>query len=128
MVAFLSQEWLDLHASLSTDLPARSGATATLQFVVTGAPAGEVSYVVAIADGRLAAVRLGRDDDAEVTFTESFADAVAIARGELDLHVGFMQGRVKFAGDMGALMAVLPLTQSDEYQTLLASVAAATDA
>lgn len=128
MVAFLSQPWLDLHTSLSTDLPERSGASATLQFVVTGGPAGEVVYVLAIADGRLAAARLGRDDAAEVTFTESFADAAAIARGELDLHVGFMQGRVKFVGDMGALMAVLPLTQSSDYQALLASVAAATDA
>lgn len=126
MVAFLSQEWLDLQASLSTDLPERPGVSASLQFVVTGTPAGEVAYVLTIADGHLAAAALGRSDDADVTLTESFSDAVAIARGELDLHVGFMQGRVKFVGDMGALMAVLPLTQSRDYQALLASVAAAT--
>ncbi len=127
MVRFLSAQWLDLHASLGADLPARPGASARLQFVVTGTPDGEVAYVLTIIDGQLDAVTLGRHDNADVTFTESFTDALAIARGELDIHVGFMQGRVKFAGDMGALMSVLPLTQSDDYQALLASVAAATD-
>ena len=127
MVAFLSEEWLALHESLGADLPERPGVSARLQFVVTGTPSGEVAYVLSIADGRVVAVRMGHDDDADVTFTESYKDAAAIANGELDLHVGFMQGRVKFVGDMGALMAVLPLTQSGDYRTLIASVAAATD-
>jgi len=127
MVAFLSQEWLDLLRSSSAGIGVRPGASANLQFVVTDTPSGEVAYAVAIEDGQVVAATLGRGDEADVTFTESFPDAVAIARGELDLHVGFMQGRVKFAGDMGALMRVLPVTQSDAYHSMLETVAAATD-
>jgi putative sterol carrier protein len=52
---------------------------------------------------------------------------VLIARGELDLHAGFMQGRVKMSGDMGRLMAVLPCTQSDEFRAALAEVASTTE-
>ena len=127
MAAFLSQGWLDLHRSLAEDLPKRQGATARLQVVVTGTPAGEVSYVQAIEDGRLVESVLGRDDAADVTLTESCADAVSIANGELDAHAAFMQGRVKVVGNMGALMAVMPLTQSHEYKAVLAAVAAQTE-
>ena len=72
---------------------------------------------------------LGRDDDAaDCTFLDHLRRTrCSIAQGELDLHAGFMQGRVKMSGDMGRLMAVLPCTQSDEYRAALAEVAAATD-
>lgn len=127
MVAFLGEEWLALHESLGADLPERPGVSARLQFVVTGTPSGEVAYGLTIEDGRVVAARLGLAADADVTFTETYKDAVAVSNGELDLHAGFMQGRVKLVGDVGALMAVLPLTQSGDYRTLVASVAAATD-
>ncbi len=39
-----------------------------------------------------------------------------MARGELDLHAGFMQGRIKVVGPMGRFMAVLPATQSSEHR------------
>ena len=35
--------------------------------------------------------------------------AEALQNGELNLNVAFMQGRVKAAGDMTKLMALLPL-------------------
>lgn len=127
MPAFLSQEWLDLQCRLAGDLPSRPGATARIQVVVSGTPAGQVAYTLAVEDGRLAAASLRPDDEAEVTLAQTYDDARAIARGELDLNVAFMQGRVKAVGDIGALMAVMPLTQSPEYADLLASVAADTD-
>lgn len=125
-VEFLSQEWLDLQLALAGDLPERPGATARLQMVVTGAPGGDVRYVQVLEDGRLVACALGSDDTADVTLTQPYADAVAIATGELDASAAFMQGRVKVVGDMGRLMAVMPLTQSREYQAVLAAVAAQT--
>src|SRR3954454_430831 len=47
---------------------------------------------------------------ADVTFTATPAEAQAMHDGTLDLSVGFMRGRVKMAGDFGALLQFLPLT------------------
>lgn len=126
-VAYLSQAWLDLQQSLAQDLPERPGATALVQYVVTGTPDGEVRYVQSVVDGRLAATALGDDADAEVTLTQTYADARQIAEGELDASAAFMQGRVKVVGDMGKVMALMPLTQSEEYQARLAEVTGQTE-
>lgn len=126
MVALLSQEWLDQRAALAADLPVRPGSSARVQHIVTGAPEGQVAYVDVFEDGRLTST-LGPSDDVDVTFTETYADAVAIARGELDLNVGFMRGQVKFVGDVGALMRVLPVTQSEEHRAALLRLAEQTD-
>jgi hypothetical protein len=122
-VAYLSEGWLDLQRELLGGLPERPGATARVQQVVSGAPGGEVRYALQIVDGRLAAATLGEDPEAEVTLTQPYADAVQIARGELDANVAFMQGRVKVVGDMGKVMALMPLTDSDEYRGALAEAA-----
>ena len=128
MVQHLSEEWVALHVGAGARLPERKGASARLQHVVTGAPDGEVAYTLEIVDGRVTAGRLGRDDDAaDCTFLITYKDAVAIAQGELDIHAGFMQGRVKMSGPTGPLLDVLPATESDEYRALVAEVAAATD-
>lgn len=127
MAAFLSQEWCDAHRSLGADLPERPGASARLQVVVTGAPAGEVRYVQHIEDGRIVECALGHDADADVTLTQTYADAVLILRGDLDASAAFMQGRVKVTGNMGRLMAVMPFLQSHEHQAMAAAVAAQTE-
>lgn len=126
MATFLTQGWLDRLCALAEALPERPGATARLQVVVTGGPAGDVAYVQVIEDGRLVSCVLGRDDSADVTLTQLYSDAVLIATGELDGNVAFMQGRVKVVGDMGRLMAIMPLTQSPEHRALLAALAAET--
>jgi hypothetical protein len=128
VVQHLSEDWLALQAKAGASLPERPGVSGRLQHVVTGAPDGEVVYSLAFVDGRVADVALGRDDAAaDCTFLVTHPDSVLIAKGELDLHAGFMQGRVKMSGDMGRLMAVLPCTQSDEYHAALADVAASTE-
>jgi predicted lipid carrier protein YhbT len=125
-LAYLSEAWLEAQRELVGALPERPGATATVQHVVSGGPDGEVRWVERIVDGRLTEVTLGDDPDADVTLTETYADAVQIARGELDANAAFMQGRVKVVGDMGKVMALMPLTDSDEYRTALAALAART--
>jgi putative sterol carrier protein len=127
VAAFLSSEWIELQRQLAADLPERPGASARLQVVVTGTPDGEVTYVQQIEDGRLTEASLGRDDAADVTLTQTHADAVAIARGDLDANAAFMQGRVKVTGNMGSLMALMPLTQSPEYQAFLVALAEQTE-
>jgi len=125
-VAYLSQAWLDLQCDLVGALPERPGATATVQHVVSGAPDGEIRWTEQIVDGRLTVATLGDDPNAEVTLTQTYADAVEIARGELDANAAFMQGRVKVVGDMGKVMALMPLTDSDEYRAAIAKLAGRT--
>jgi hypothetical protein len=125
-VAFLSEEWLDRYRSLGESLPARPGATARVQHVVSGTPAGEVRYVHTVVDGRTTELTFGADDTADVTYTNTYADAQALARGELDPSVLFMQGRTKMAGDMGKVLALMPVTRSAEQREALATLSAET--
>lgn len=126
-VTHLSQAWLELQREVIGDLPERPGASARVQYVVSGAPEGEVRYTQDIVDGRVVVTTLGTDPEAEVTFTQTYDDSVEIARGALDANAAFMQGRVKVVGDMGKVMALMPLTSTDEYRAALAEVASRTD-
>jgi predicted lipid carrier protein YhbT len=120
-VPFLSEAWLELLRSLGSELPERPGASARVQHVVTGTPDGEVRYLHTIVDGRTTELGFDSDDTADVTFTNTYADAQALARGELDARVLFMQGRTKMAGDMGKVLALMPVASSEEQQRLLAT-------
>ncbi|MDP1820996.1 MAG: SCP2 sterol-binding domain-containing protein [Acidimicrobiales bacterium] len=128
MVQHLTPEWVELQRTAAEGLPSRPGATARLQHVVTGATGGEVAWSLVFEDGQLREAVVGRDDAAaDCTFLITHADAVEIARGDLDLHAGFMQGRVKMSGAMQKLMDVLPVTQSEDYKAALARAAADTE-
>jgi putative sterol carrier protein len=124
---YLTQEWLDLQKELAADFPAKPGATARMQSVVTGAPDGDVTYHTVIEDGKIVVAALGEDADAEFTLTQSYDDAVKVLKGELDANAAFMQGRVKVTGNMGKLMSLMPLTQSPEYKAIQQDVAARTE-
>src|SRR6478672_1750697 len=93
MAKYLSQEWLDEGRKLSQEFPERPGATARMQFAVTGGPGGDVKYYQVL-------------------------DSVKIQKGELDPNAAFMQGRMKVTGNMGKLMSLMPLTQSPEYKAI----------
>ncbi|HEY9556258.1 MAG TPA: SCP2 sterol-binding domain-containing protein [Acidimicrobiales bacterium] len=127
MAKYLSQEWLDLQRELAADLPERPGATAVVQYVVSGTPDGDVSFAHRFVDGRLVGSTLGTDADADVTLLETYADSLQIAQGDLDANAAFMQGRVKVTGDMGKLMSLMPLTQSDDYKELTGQLAERTE-
>jgi len=127
MAKYLTQEWLDLQRELAQDFPERPGATARMQYMVTGAPDGDVSYYQVVTDGKMEENQLGTDDAAEFTLTQAYDDSVKIAKGELDANAAFMQGRIKVTGNMGKLMALMPLTQSPEYKDIASKVAAQTE-
>ena len=98
------QPWLD---ALIATAPDERGApvNAAVNFVVTGAPGGEARYFWELEGGRVARAAAGLLPDADVTFTQTFDDAQQMLRGEFDASAAFMQGRMKFAGDMAKLMA-----------------------
>jgi alkyl sulfatase BDS1-like metallo-beta-lactamase superfamily hydrolase len=115
---YLTQEWLDVTKGMAEDQPERPGASARMQYVVTGGPGGDVSYYWVLENGKLLESKLGSIDDAEVTLTQTYDDSVKVAKGELDANAAFMQGRVKVTGNMAKLMALLPLTNAPEYKGL----------
>ena len=118
MAKYLTQEWLDQSRELAKDQPERAGASAKMQYVVTGGPDGDVKYYWVLENGKLLESQLGEIADADFTMTSSWDDSVAIAKGELDANAAFMQGKMKVAGNTGKLMQLLPLTMSPEYKAL----------
>ena len=118
MAKYLTQEWLDLGRELSADQPEHPGASAKMQYVVTGGPDGDIQYYWVLEDGKLREASLGAIDDADFTMTSTYDDSVAIAKGELDANAAFMQGKMKVTGNIGKLMQLMPLTMSPEYQAL----------
>jgi putative sterol carrier protein len=115
---YLTQEWLDEGRELAKDQPDRPGASAKMQYVVTGAPDGDIKYYWVLENGKLLESSLGEIADADFTLTSTYDDSVAIAKGELDANAAFMQGKMKVTGNMGKLMQLMPLTMSPEYQEL----------
>ncbi len=124
MPSYLTQEWLDAQRELAQEFPERPGATARMQYHVTGGPEGDVKYYWVVENGNLQESTLGDDPDAEITLSMSYDDAVKMQKGELDANAAFMQGRIKVVpgSNMGKLMSLLPLTQSPEYKSIVAKV------
>jgi len=125
-VAHLSEAWLDRWRELAADLPEQPGASGTIAVTVLKAPGGDVTYHLTFEDGRLVAAGLG-DGDAPVALTQTHADALAVLDGTLDVVVGVMRGKVKYAGDTGVYLALQPVLQSDAHRAVLAALAAETD-
>lgn len=116
MPKWLTQEWLDEQRRLAETQPERPGASARMQYVVTGGPDGDIKYYWLLDNGKLVQSQLGELSDAEVTLTVTYDDAMKIQQGELDPNAAFMQGRIKVTGNMAKLMALLPITNSPEYK------------
>jgi len=127
MPKWLSQEWLDESKKLAESQPERPGASARMQYVVTGGPDGDIKYYWVLENGKLLESQLGEMSDAEVTLTQSYDDAKKIQQGELDANAAFMQGRVKVTGNMAKLMALLPLTNAPEYKALQEQIGGITE-
>jgi alkyl sulfatase BDS1-like metallo-beta-lactamase superfamily hydrolase len=127
MSKYLSQEWLDETREMAGSQPDRPGASARMQYVVSGGPDGDIKYYWVLQDGKLLESSLGEIDDADFTMTLTFDDSVKVQKGELDANAAFMQGRMKVAGNMAKLMQLMPLTNSPEYKTLQEQIRTITD-
>lgn len=107
MAKFLSQD----HMTASTEaMNADSGfqnamlnKELKLQFVVTGAPEGDVQYHLDIADGS-AAMDLGELEGADASVTSDYETATAMAKGDLNVQMAFMTGKIKVGGNMAKIM------------------------
>lgn len=70
-------------------------------------PKDEAQFTIVAEGTALTVTPLEAGSDATLVFTSKAADLDAIGKGEVDLNVAFMQGRVKAAGDMKQLFALL---------------------
>ncbi len=74
-----------------------------IQFVVTDGPDGDTSYYLDIADGK-ADTNAGVLDDADVSVTSDYATAMAISKGELNVQMAFITGKIKLGGNTAKVM------------------------
>jgi len=126
-VKYLTQQWLDEARVMAGDQPRREGATARIQYVISGGPDGDVKYSWVLEHGTLLESHLGTIADPDVTISAPYDEWLKIAQGQLDTSAAFMQGIVKVAGDMGKFLQLLPITQSREYLELQARIRAVTE-
>jgi putative sterol carrier protein len=126
-VKYLSQEWLDETRAMAADQPVHEGASARIQYVISGGPDGDIKYSWVVENGILLESHLGTMGDPDITITAPYNEWLRIAQGELDASAAFMQGIMKVAGDMGKFLQLLPLTQSREYLTLQDKIRKITD-
>jgi putative sterol carrier protein len=127
MSKWLTQEWLDETRKMAESQPERPGASARMQYVISGGPDGDVKYYWVLESGKLLESQLGELADAEVTMTQTYEDAQKIQKGELYPNAAFMQGRIKVQGNMAKLMALMPLTNAPEYKELQKQIQEITD-
>ena len=106
-VQFLSDEWATaVQAAVNGSDAFRStvaNASLKLQFNISDAPGGEISYYMKAENGE-AEVSLGKLDDADVTVGQTYETATAISKGDLNTQTAFMTGKLKVDGNLAKLM------------------------
>ena len=121
--AFPSEAWVTQLPEVYGALPPAEGATAVVEHTVSGTPGGEAVYWTEFTEGRLIAAGVGPRPDATVTMTAPYAVAAAVATGEVEASVAFMQGRTKVGGDQALLLRLLAVTATPEYRVATAGLA-----
>lgn len=107
MAQFLGDDYFtSAQDALQTD-PGFQNAIAnvdlSVQFDVSDAPDGDVSYYLKIAGGDVDTA-LGPLDGADVTVSSDYETSTAISKGELNVQMAFMTGKIKVGGNMAKIM------------------------
>jgi putative sterol carrier protein len=102
---YLSEEWFEqVGAAADEGAAGLTEATLVLQHTVIGSAAGEVCYHLRLASDTAEIVR-GPAARPDVTFSEDYETAAAVASGALSAPAALIAGRIRVGGDMGALIA-----------------------
>ena len=107
LAAFLSSEHMsEATTALNADTgfsTAMANVDFGLQFNVAGTPEGDVPYYLQTAAGA-ATMALGELDGADASVSSDYDTAVAISKGELNVQMAFMTGKIKVGGNMAKIM------------------------
>jgi len=107
LAKFLSDEYMQEATAALNEDPGFQTAMANvdlgLQFVVTGAPEGDIHYFLKVADGKATMAR-GELPDADASVTSDYDTSVALSKGELNVQMAFMTGKIKVGGNMAKIM------------------------
>jgi putative sterol carrier protein len=107
LATFLSEEHMTTGTeALNADAGfqgAMTGVDLNLQFEVTDTPAGPIAYYISVGDGA-ATLALGTLEDADASVASDYETAAAIAKGELNVQMAFMTGKIKVGGNMAKVM------------------------
>ncbi len=107
MAIFLSEDhFAAARQALTSDsgfLNAIVGVDLAVQFDVSGTPDGDVSYHLIVKDGTVD-TGMGSSDSADVSVASDFETSKAISKGELNVQMAFMSGKIKVGGNMAKVM------------------------
>jgi len=107
VIAFLSEAHFNAASEALGLDPGFNDAIAnvelSVQFDVTGTPEGDVTYYFNVADGSVE-TGLGTLEGADVTVASDYETSQAISKGELNVQMAFMTGKIKVGGNMAKIM------------------------
>jgi SCP-2 sterol transfer family len=127
MTEWLSPEWFAETKAATAGVVCSAGVSGRIQNQVTGGPDGDVSFYWTFEGGEVREAGPGVVADPDLTLTWRRDDAIAVWQGELDPSVAFMQGRLKVAGSMAMMLALLPAWQTSSSRDLRQRIAKATE-
>ncbi len=104
---FLSEDHFEAaRAALAAD-QGFQGAIANVdfsaQFDVNGGPDGDIVYYLKVSGGE-AETELGPLDGADVTVGSDYETSQSISKGELNVQMAFMTGKIKVGGNVAKIM------------------------
>jgi hypothetical protein len=91
-------DWIAAATDALAALPEVDGASAVIDYVVSGSPAGKATIGVAIENGRLVAMQAGKSNDPDLVISLKYDAALDILLGEMSSDAGFMNGALKVEG------------------------------
>jgi len=104
---FLSEDHFNAARDALNSDPGFQNAIANVelgvQFDVSGAPDGDLTYYLKVGDGS-AETDTGPLEGADVTVASDYETSKAISRGELNVQMAFMTGKIKVGGNMAKIM------------------------
>ena len=126
-VQFPSAAWCD-EATVRLAQCVYDGPSGSVAVTLSGTPQGVDRYAVVFVAGSAPTYRAGAMPEADASFEQPWADAVAHLAGTYDPAVGFMQGQLKTKGSTRPLFELFQWWARAEVREALAGIGAASSA
>jgi hypothetical protein len=121
--AFLSEAWFEALTRAAEAGPRYDGPPSVVEVRVAGGESGAVAYHVVLEPGApLRYVAGPAPAEADASYDQAWADALAQATGRYDPAVGFMQGNLKVKGSSRPLFELFRLWADPATREALARV------